>query len=75
MLVLIILGADKTTVSVATGNQEYHPVYTSPGNVHNDVRRTHRDALIPIAFLATPKGLSHYLVSDLYLVEITHTHS
>lgn len=56
MLVPIILGADKTTVSVATGNQEFHPVYTSPGNVHNDLRRAHRDALIPIAFLATPKG-------------------
>lgn len=56
MLVPIILGADKTTVSVATGNQEYHPVYTSPGIIHNDVRRAHRDALIPITFLATPKG-------------------
>ncbi|KDQ51190.1 hypothetical protein JAAARDRAFT_140696, partial [Jaapia argillacea MUCL 33604] len=33
MLVLIILGADKTTVSVGTGNQEFHPVYLSVGNV------------------------------------------
>jgi hypothetical protein len=55
MLVPIVLGADKTTVSVATGQTEYHPVYISPGNVHNSMRRAHRDAVIPIAFLAIPK--------------------
>jgi hypothetical protein len=27
MYVLIILGSDKTTVSVATGDVEYHPLY------------------------------------------------
>ncbi|KAI1790353.1 hypothetical protein LXA43DRAFT_891191 [Ganoderma leucocontextum] len=27
MLVSIVLGADKTTVSIATGNQEFHPLY------------------------------------------------
>ncbi|KAG5634826.1 hypothetical protein H0H81_000595 [Sphagnurus paluster] len=31
----IILGSHKTTVSVATGHVEYHPVYLSIGNVHN----------------------------------------
>ncbi|KAH9846008.1 hypothetical protein C2E23DRAFT_872599 [Lenzites betulinus] len=55
MLVPIVLGADKTTVSVATGNQEYHPLYMSLGNVHNDMRRAHRDSVVPIAFLAIPK--------------------
>ena len=34
----IILGADKTTVSVATGHVEYHPLYMSLGNIHNTVR-------------------------------------
>lgn len=52
----IILGSDKTTVSVATGNVEYHPLYLSIGNVHNSVRRAHRNAVLPIAFLAIPKG-------------------
>ncbi|KAH9839919.1 uncharacterized protein C8Q71DRAFT_820987 [Rhodofomes roseus] len=56
MLMPIILGADKTTVSVGTGHTEFHPVYMSIGNVHNSVRRAHRDALIPIAFLAIPKA-------------------
>ncbi|KAI0682812.1 hypothetical protein C8T65DRAFT_750046 [Cerioporus squamosus] len=54
MLMPIILGADKTTVSVATGNQEFHPLYMSIGNLHNDVRRSHRDSVIPVAFLAIP---------------------
>jgi hypothetical protein len=56
MLVLVILGADKTTVTAATGNQEFHPVYVSIGNVHNTVRRGHRDAVVPLAFLSIPKG-------------------
>ncbi|TBU36868.1 hypothetical protein BD309DRAFT_995400 [Dichomitus squalens] len=56
MLVPIICGADKTTVSVQTGNQEFHPVYLSVGNVHNDMRRAHREAVVPLAFLAIPKG-------------------
>ena len=52
----IILGADKTTVSVATGHIEYHPLYFSPGDVHNTVRRAHRNAVVPIGFLAIPKS-------------------
>ncbi|KAK0474073.1 hypothetical protein IW261DRAFT_1423188 [Armillaria novae-zelandiae] len=35
MLVPIILGSDKTTVSVATGNVEYHLAYISIGNILN----------------------------------------
>ncbi|KAG2031508.1 hypothetical protein BDR03DRAFT_936337 [Suillus americanus] len=31
----IILGSDKTTMSVATGHVEYHPLYLSIGNPHN----------------------------------------
>ncbi len=54
----IILGSDKTTFSVATGQVEYHPLYLSIGNPHNTVRRAHRNAVIPIAFLAIPKGMS-----------------
>jgi Plavaka transposase len=56
MFVPIVLGSDKTTVSVATGHNEYWPVYMSIGNVHNNVRRAHRGALVPIAFLSIPTG-------------------
>ena len=57
----IILGSDKTTVSVATGHVEYHPLYMSIGNVHNSIRRAHRNAVIPIGFLAIPKCLFLFL--------------
>ena len=56
MYVGVILGSDKTTVSVATGHVEYHPLYLSIGNPHNCVRRAHRNAVTPIGFLAIPKG-------------------
>ncbi|KAF9548973.1 hypothetical protein CPC08DRAFT_715543 [Agrocybe pediades] len=55
MLVPIVAGSDKTTVSVATGHQEYHPVYMSPGNITNTARRGHGDSVVPIAFLPIPK--------------------
>lgn len=58
MLVPIILGSDKTTVSVATGNNEYWPVYLSIGNIHNNVRRAHRNGLVLLAFLAIPKSMT-----------------
>lgn len=57
-----ILGSDKTTVSVATGHVEYHPLYLSIGNVHNSVRRAHMNAVVPIAFLAIPKSESLRLI-------------
>ncbi|THH29603.1 hypothetical protein EUX98_g4593 [Antrodiella citrinella] len=52
----IILGADKTTASVATGHTQFHPLYMSIGNVSNEMRRAHREALMPTAFLAIPKA-------------------
>ncbi|KAG1856773.1 hypothetical protein F4604DRAFT_1931777 [Suillus subluteus] len=51
----IILGSDKTTVSVGMGNSEYYPLYASIGNVHNNVWCAHHDALVIIGFLAIPK--------------------
>jgi Plavaka transposase len=62
MLVPVIAGSDKTTVSVATGHQEYHPVYTSIGNISNTARRAHGNGVIPVAFLPIPKGLSSSLL-------------
>ncbi|KAI0028258.1 hypothetical protein K488DRAFT_80772 [Vararia minispora EC-137] len=55
LYVLLILGSDKTTVSVATGHEEYHPLYVSVGNLQNVARRAHRNTVIPIGFLAIPK--------------------
>ncbi|KAG2093742.1 uncharacterized protein F5147DRAFT_747883 [Suillus discolor] len=44
MFIPIILGSDKTTVSVGTGNNEYYPLYASIGNVHNNVQHAHDDS-------------------------------
>ncbi|KDR77955.1 hypothetical protein GALMADRAFT_94455 [Galerina marginata CBS 339.88] len=60
----IILGSDKTTVSVATGQNDYYPLYMSNGLVHNNVRRAHRNALTLIAFLAIPKTNKEHEDSD-----------
>ncbi|KAJ4476523.1 hypothetical protein C8R41DRAFT_897202 [Lentinula lateritia] len=60
MIVPIILGADKTTVSVATGHVKYHPLYLSIGNVTNSARQAHRNAVIPIGFPAIPKSDRKY---------------
>lgn len=56
MFVPVISGSDKTTVSVATGHQEYHPVYMSPGNITNPARRAHGNGVLPVAFLPIPKS-------------------
>ncbi|OCH83525.1 hypothetical protein OBBRIDRAFT_743000, partial [Obba rivulosa] len=62
MFVPVILGSDKTTVSVATGQNEYYPLYLSIGNVHNNVRRAHRNAVALIGFLSIPKSKSSVLM-------------
>ncbi|KAJ6541300.1 hypothetical protein B0H10DRAFT_2181502 [Mycena sp. CBHHK59/15] len=51
----IILGSDKTTVSVATGQNKYYPLYMSNGLVYNGVRRAHQNAVTLIGFLAISK--------------------
>jgi len=56
MFIPIILGSDKTTVSVATGQNDFHPLYLSIGNVQNHIRRAHKNALVLIGFLPIPKG-------------------
>jgi Plavaka transposase len=56
MVVPVIGGSDKTTASVATGQQEYHPVYASIGNISNTARRSHGIGVLPVAFLPIPKG-------------------
>ena len=56
MFVPVIFGSDKTTVSVATGQIEYWPLYGSVGNIHNNVRRSHGAGLVLVAFLSIPKS-------------------
>ena len=55
MLVPVITGSDKTTVSVTTSHQEYHPVYISPGIFTNTAHCGHGNAVLPVAFLLIPK--------------------
>ena len=54
----VILGSDKTVVSVATGHTEYWPLYLSIGNVHNHLHQAHKGAVAVISFLSIPKSMS-----------------
>ncbi|KAI0309694.1 hypothetical protein OF83DRAFT_1088887 [Amylostereum chailletii] len=55
MFMPVLGGSDKTTVSVATGQNDFYPLYQSVGNVHNNVRRVHRGAVTLVSFLSVPK--------------------
>ncbi|KAI6162666.1 hypothetical protein EDD17DRAFT_1776455 [Pisolithus thermaeus] len=41
----IILGSDKTTVSVAAGQNDYYPLYLSIGNIHNNICWAHHNGI------------------------------
>jgi hypothetical protein len=56
MFVPVVKGSDKTTTSVGTGHQEFHPEYMGPGNLTNIARRARGNAILPVAFLPIPKG-------------------
>ncbi|KAF6755522.1 hypothetical protein DFP72DRAFT_811425, partial [Ephemerocybe angulata] len=38
MFAPVVLGSDKTTVSVGTGQNEFYPLYGSSGNLQNHMR-------------------------------------
>ena len=59
MLYTAVLGADKTTTSVGTGNQEFHPVYITAGNLTNEMRRAYGEGVVPLTFLPIPSS-KHY---------------
>ncbi|KAI6045686.1 hypothetical protein EDC04DRAFT_2865210 [Pisolithus marmoratus] len=59
MFVPIILGSDKTTISMATRQNDYYPLYLSIGNICNNICWAHCDGVILIAFLTMPKSLFH----------------
>ncbi|KAF8424793.1 hypothetical protein L210DRAFT_3615092 [Boletus edulis BED1] len=65
-LVPIILGSDKTTVSVATGQHDYYPLYLSVGNLHNTARRAHKNGVTLIAFLAMPKTTKEHAATPAF---------
>lgn len=50
------IGSDKTTISVATGQNEYYPLYLMNGNVTNSMRQAHWNVITLISFLAIPKS-------------------
>jgi hypothetical protein len=67
MFAPIVLGSDKATVSVATGNNKYYPLYAGIGNAQNHVRHTHRNTLALIAFLAIPNIYSTSVTDITYI--------
>ncbi|KAF7296170.1 hypothetical protein HMN09_01085500 [Mycena chlorophos] len=64
LFVPVILGSDKTTVSIGTGNTEFWPLYGGIGNTFNSTRRAHRDGIALLAFLAIPKTTREYAKSN-----------
>ncbi|KAH8981033.1 hypothetical protein EDB86DRAFT_3066721 [Lactarius hatsudake] len=50
----VILGSNKTVISVATGHTEYWPLYLSIGNVRNNLCRAHKGGVAVIGFLSIP---------------------
>ncbi|KAJ7065172.1 hypothetical protein C8F01DRAFT_1366212 [Mycena amicta] len=59
-----IVGSDKTTTSVGTGNTEFYPYYGGIGNTFNSTRRAHRDGIALLGFLAIPKTTRQYAGSN-----------
>ena len=70
MYVPLVLGSDKTIVSVATGHQEYHPLYMSLGNLHNTARCAHKEGLVLVGLFVIPKGICSIFV---YLQHLTYS--
>ncbi|KAF8808778.1 hypothetical protein BYT27DRAFT_7095990, partial [Phlegmacium glaucopus] len=60
MFIPVVLGSDKTTVSIAMGQTEYYPLYASLRNVSNSICRAHKNAATIIGFLAIPKTDREY---------------
>ena len=57
MLIPVNLGSNKTTASVATGQNEFYPLYLTPGNIKNNTRQGHKDVVALVGFLAIPKSM------------------
>ncbi|KXN81491.1 hypothetical protein AN958_04537 [Leucoagaricus sp. SymC.cos] len=55
MFAPVVLGSNKTTVSVTTEQNDFYPLYTSLGNLQSHMRRAHIGSVSVVAFLAVPK--------------------
>ncbi|KAK0432234.1 hypothetical protein EV421DRAFT_2024116 [Armillaria borealis] len=55
----VIAGSDKMTISMATGQNEYYPVYITNGIIHNNIWHVHRDGVSLLAFLSISKNHEH----------------
>ena len=67
---LIVLGSDKITVSVGTGNNEYWPIYLSIGNIHNNIWRAHRNGIVMLGFLGILKSAHMQPTSSATLIQL-----
>ncbi|KAG1849082.1 hypothetical protein C8R48DRAFT_750295 [Suillus tomentosus] len=56
----LIIGSNKTVVSVATGQTEYHLLYLSIGNIHSSVQRAHHNGVVLTGFLSIPKSTKEH---------------
>ncbi|KIN97263.1 hypothetical protein M404DRAFT_161017 [Pisolithus tinctorius Marx 270] len=65
-LIPIILGSDKTMVSVATGQTDYYPLYLSIRNVCNTICCAHCSVVVLIGFLAMPKTTREHAGSSAF---------
>ena len=64
----VILGSDKSTVLVATGQNEYYPLYASAAVIQNHVHQVHRNGLSLIGFLSIPKSKLQPTNSFMYFI-------
>ncbi|KAF8332479.1 hypothetical protein F5887DRAFT_1063884 [Amanita rubescens] len=55
-----------TTVSIATGQHDYYPIYISNGNLHNHIRLAHNGAVSLLGFLPVPKGTRQDMKSAVF---------
>ena len=68
MFLPLIMGSDKTTVSVTTGNQEFHLFYGSPGVISGIAWCSHGSSVLPYAMLPIPKGFKFIKLALNYIL-------
>ena len=68
MFLPLIMGSDKTTVSVTTGNQEFHLFYGSPGVISGIAWHSHGSGVLPYAMLPIPKGFKFIKLALNYIL-------
>ena len=68
MFMPVVLGSNKTTVSMATGQHDYYPLYLSIGNLYNSTWQSHHNGVVLIGFLATPKSKHIVNITEINLI-------